>query len=197
MNNLFYFSKSSRHAAFALSALVLPASARFTRASLRPCPTSALFSELNLMIHRWPIVTTFRNSSLLRTKKRQVCVGRSHRAAAAVIIHTKRRKRRWAGYAGRLALLHLACLGDQICANHRHDLLKVALFCSLGRSGLRFESLMPLYSATIFGQASSVFSKTFFSIFFFLVNILPLLLTGKVNTTDHSKVQLCMYCKYF
>ena len=39
------------------------------------------------------------------------------------------------------------------------------LFCSLGISGLRFESLVLLYSTTISGQACSLFLKTFSGIF--------------------------------
>ena len=123
-----------------------------------------------------PLSPPFEIHRSFRQKTRRVCVGRSHRVAAAVIVHTKRRKRRGAGDAERLAL-RFACLGDQVCANH--DLLKAALVCSLGRSDLRFESLMPLYSTTISGQASSVFD------FFFLVNFVPLLLTGK-DTADPS-----------
>ena len=78
-----------------------------------------------------------------------------------------------------LRLRWAAATGD---SHHPHGargrrIDRVEPFFSLGRSGLRFKFIMPLYFTTIGGQAS--FFQEHFSVSFFLVNVVPLLLTEK------------------
>ena len=134
-----------------------------------------------MTIHLWPTVITFQNSSLLRTKN-TTCLRWTISSCSRDSHHPHQAAQKEGGGAGdveRLALC-FARLGDQACANH--ILLKAALFCLLGRSGLRFES--------------------FFFRFFFLVIFVPLLLTGKgarfhkVWWRSAALAQACRRCSH-